>query len=266
MIGAIVGDIVGSRFEFNNHRSKDFELFSLDCFATDDTIMTLSVAKAVMDWKTKGSKPLGDLAVEYMRAIGQKHPGKGYGIRFQEWLFAKNPQPPYNSYGNGAAMRVSACGFAASTEEEAKVLSQKVTEVSHNHPKGLKGAEAVAIAVFMAKNGVGKNDIKKRMKKDYYPLNLTLASIRSTYLFDETCQGSVPQALVAFLESTSFEDAIRNAVSIGGDSDTIGAITGALAEAHYGVPEELRKEALDYLENDLLTIVKEWDEFLLSRS
>lgn len=263
MIGAIIGDVAGSRFEFENHCSKNFELFNLDCFATDDSVMTLALGKAVMEWKkSKGTKPLDELAVKYMREIGQNNPNAGYGGLFRQWLFGDDPRP-YNSYGNGAAMRVSPCGLIAGSEEEAKMMSRAVTEVTHNHPEGLKGAESLTIAIHMAKNGASKEDIKKRIEADYYPLNFTLDSIRGEYIFDETCQGTVPQAIVAFLESVSFEDAIRSAVSIGGDSDTIAAIAGALAEAHYGVPPNLRKEALDYLENDLYAIFKEWEEFVL---
>ncbi|MGL5253946.1 MAG: ADP-ribosylglycohydrolase family protein [Brevinema sp.] len=261
MIGAIIGDIVGSRFEFDNYRSKDFEFLNLECFATDDSIMTLAVGKAIMDWKNgKEKEPLGKLVVKHMQSLGQIHSGGGYGSMFEKWLHNPNPQP-YNSFGNGAAMRVSPCGLIATSEEEAKMLSTGVTEVTHNHPEGLKGAEALTIAIYMARNGSSKDDIRQRIETDYYSLAFTLDEIRDSYDFDETCQGTVPQAIVAFLESVSFEDAIRNGISIGGDSDTIGAITGALAEAYYGVSPALKKEALGYLENDLYAIFKEWEQF-----
>jgi type I restriction enzyme M protein len=229
MLGAIIGDIAGSRFEFNNIRSKDFELFAKNCHVTDDSIMTLAIAKAIL--ACNGSwKRLGNNAVKYMQEFGRKYPNCGFGGMFRKWVFNDSPAP-YNSYGNGAAMRVSPCGFIARTEEEAALLSRKVTEITHNHPEGLKGAEAVSVAIFMAKNGASKNEIKGRIEKNYYVLNFTLDGIRENYEFDETCQGTVPQAITAFLESVSFEDAVRNAVSIGGDSDTLAAITGSIAEA-----------------------------------
>ena len=256
MLGAIIGDIVGSRFEFHNHRSKDFELFAKGCSVTDDSVMTLAVAKAILscdgDWER-----LGENAVNYMQTIGRKYPGCGFGGMFGGWVFDDNPKP-YNSFGNGAAMRVSPCGFIAQSEDEAKLLARKVTEVTHNHPEGLKGAEAAAVAVFLARNGTAKHEIKERMEK-YYALDFTLDGIRKSYKFNETCQGTVPQAIAAFLESDSFEDAIRNAVSIGGDSDTLAAITGGIAEACYGVPPDLKSKALGYLDNKLRDIFTEWE-------
>ncbi|MDD4080592.1 MAG: ADP-ribosylglycohydrolase family protein [Eubacteriales bacterium] len=173
---------------------------------------------------------------------------------------ARSPEPkPYNSFGNGAAMRVSPCGFIAKTEEEAKLLSREVTKVTHNHPEGLKGAEAATIAIFMARQGAGIQEIRQRVARDYYGLGFTLDGIRAHYRFNETCQGTVPQAIIAFLESVSFEDAVRNAISIGGDSDTLAAITGAIAQAYYGVPEPLGDEALGYLDTQLLDIYIEWE-------
>ena len=257
MLGAIIGDIAGSRFEFRNHRSKDFALFADSCSVTDDSIMTIAVAKAILSCKGNFDK-LEDNAVYYMRLIGRKYPCCGYGGMFQRWMFDDNPAP-YNSFGNGAAMRVSPCGLIAKTEDEAKLLSKKVTEVTHNHPEGLKGAEAAAVAVFMARNGAKINEIKERIEKDYYMLDFTLDSIRQSYKFNETCQGTVPQAVRAFIESVSFEDAIRNAVSIGGDSDTLAAITGGIAEAYYGIPGELKQMALDFLNYELLGFYNEWE-------
>jgi len=261
MLGAIIGDIVGSRFEFNNIRTKDFELFAKDCQVTDDSIMTLAVAKALLacngDWNQ-----LGQNAVKYMQEIGRKYPNCGFGGMFRRWVFSDKPAP-YNSFGNGAAMRVSPCGFIAQTEEEAILLSKKVTEVTHNHPEGLKGAEAVSVAIFMARNKLSKSDIKKRIEKDYYALNFTLDSIRDDYQFDVSCQGTVPQAIIAFLESNSFEDAVRNAISLGGDSDTLAAITGSIAEAFYGVPSDMKSEALTYLDGELLSIYKEWEKLIV---
>jgi ADP-ribosylglycohydrolase len=260
MLGAIIGDIAGSRFEFNNLRSKDFDLFAKNCSITDDSIMTLAVAKAILacngDWEQ-----LGENAVKYMQEIGRKYPNCGFGGMFRRWMFSDKPEP-YNSYGNGAAMRVSPCGFIAKTEAEAALLSRKVTEVTHNHSEGVKGAEAVSAAIFMARNGAAKNEIKERIEKDYYALNFTLDGIREDYEFNETCQGTVPQAIVAFLESISFEDAVRNAVSIGGDSDTLAAITGSIAQAYYGVPFDLKSRAQSYLDRELLMIYREWEKFI----
>ena len=173
---------------------------------------------------------------------------------FREWMYSDDPQP-YNSFGNGAAMRVSVCGFAATTLEEAKLLSKKVTEVTHNHPEGIKGAEATAVAIYLAKKGKNILEIRDYINENYYPMNFTLDGIRKRYSFNETCQETVPQAIMAFLESTSFEDAIRNAISIGGDSDTIAAITGGIAEAYYGIPTDIRKHALTFLDGRLMSIL-----------
>lgn len=258
MIGAIIGDIVGSRFEWNNHRSKDFDLFGEGCFATDDSIMTVAVAKAVTE-SGKDYDLLEKNAVKYMVEIGRKYPNCGYGGRFNAWLFA-DEQKPYNSYGNGAAMRVSACGFAAETQEEVVSLARAVTVPTHNHREGLKGAEATAMVIFWARNGRTKAQIREEVEKLYYKLDFTLDGIRDSYEFNETCMETVPQAIEAFLESNGFEDAIRNAISIGGDSDTVAAITGGMAEAYYGVPSDIRKTAMSYLDKGLREIVVEFEK------
>ena len=266
MLGAIIGDIVGSRFEFDNHRSKDFELFAEGCFATDDSIMTLSVAKAIMETQREaadapatdaaGLSDAGDAeaafyprlranAVYWMRSIGQHYPNCGYGGRFYWWMFITDNPAPYDSFGNGAAMRVSPAGFAARSMEEAIALAKAVTEVTHNHPEGIKGAEATAVAAHIVAH--------------YYALDFTIDEIREDYIFNETCQHTVPQAIECFLESCSFEDAIRTAISLGGDSDTIAAITGAIAEAYYGIPATIRAQALSYLDDRLRPIYDEWE-------
>ena len=274
LIGAIIGDIVGSRFEFNNHRSKDFEFFSQDCEVTDDSIMTIAVAKAIMETE-KGIKPLLNdhdnnddyyalletMTIKYMQEIGRKYPYCGYGGMFGRWIFSDNPKP-YNSFGNGAAMRISPVGFIANTDYEACELSKIVTSTTHNHEEGIKGAEATAVAIFMAKRGFSKEEIRHKINENYYNLNFTIDEIRDTYVFNETCQETVPQAIVAFLESTSFEDAIRIAISVGGDSDTLAAITGSIAEAYYGVPEDIKEKALTYLDLELRSIYDEWCEFM----
>lgn len=257
MLGAIIGDIVGSRFEWNNNRSKQFDFLTYKCSVTDDSIMSLAIAKALLESKADYSD-LSENAVKYMRGIGRYYPNCGYGGRFKDWIHSDNPTP-YGSYGNGAAMRVSACGFVANSLEEAKKLSKAVTEVTHNHPEGLKGAEAAAVAIFLARSGKNLLEIRDYITKNYYPLNFTLDGIRDSYEFNESCQDTVPQALEAFFESKNFEDAIRNAISIGGDSDTLAAVTGGIAEAYYGIPTEIRKHALTFLDKRLLKILVDFE-------
>ena len=266
MMGAIVGDIAGSRFEWHNRKSKQFTFLKgkeeggYACQFTDDTVMTIAVADAIAKWRARSDASYGALsriAIESMQAFGRLYPHAGYGGSFRRWLAADNPQP-YNSWGNGAAMRVSACGWAGQTLDEVKAMSRAVTEVTHNHPEGIKGAEATAVATFLARTGKPMEEIREVIVRDYYPLDFTLDEIRPTYEFDVSCQGSVPQALEAFFESTSFEDAIRNAVSIGGDSDTIAAITGAVAGAFYGVPEGIRSKAETFLDKPLLKTLRDF--------
>lgn len=245
-LGAIIGDIVGSVYEWNNIKTKEFPLFSSKCFPTDDSIMTLAIAKALLE--CNGSYvELSQKAIDNMRLLGSLYPNAGYGGRFSSWLKALEPKP-YNSFGNGSAMRVSAVCYAAASIEQVKDLSYKVTAVTHNHIEGIKGAEATAVAVYMTLQGSSMQEIKDVFIKDYYPMGFTLDEIRDTYSFNETCQNTVPQALEAFFESTGFEDAIRNAISIGGDSDTLAAITGAVAGAYYGVPEEIKMRAISFLD------------------
>lgn len=263
MLGAIIGDIVGSRFEFNNHRSKFFTLMPDSCYFTDDSVMTLAIAKALMTCRPDYSD-LSARAVKCMREVGQPYPNSGYGGNFYYWMYGSDPQP-YHSYGNGAAMRVSACGYVAKDIEEAKALSYKVTAVTHDHPEGIKGAEATTVAIFLARQGKSKEEIGRYIKEHYYPLNFTLDGIRDTYRFNETCQDTVPQAIEAFLESTDFEDAIRSAISIGGDSDTLAAITGGIAQAYYGVPDAIRARALTFLDKRLSKIFFDFEAFLSAK-
>ncbi len=257
MLGAIIGDTVGSRFEWHNHRSKDFDFLTYKCEPTDDSIMTLAIAKAILKSEGKINK-LPDLAVRYMQQLGRLYPDAGYGGAFRKWIRSNNPKP-YGSFGNGAAMRVSPVGFAAKSMNEAKAMSKAVTKVTHNHPEGIKGAEATTVAIFMALHGKSMLEIRDYIDKNYYPMNFTLDGIRDSYQFSETCQDTVPQAMMAFFESTGFEDAIRNAISIGGDSDTIAAITGGIAEAYYGIPSEIRKHELTFLDERLLAILIEFE-------
>ena len=245
MLGAIIGDIAGSRFEWDNLRSKDFEFFTDRCRPTDDSRMTLAIANAFLiadgDWSR-----LSSAAIETMHDFGYRYPF-GYGPAFKHWLLSDDPQP-YGSFGNGAAMRVSPCAWVAESMEEALAFSDDITKVSHDHPEGIKGARATTAAIFLARNGASIPDIRKHIGENYYLLDFTIDQIRPVYRFDASCQGSVPQAIEAFLESNGFEDAVRNAISIGGDSDTIAAITGSIAEAYYGIPEDLRRRALEYLD------------------
>ena len=257
MIGAIVGDIVGSRFEWNNIKTKEFDFLTYSCEFTDDSVMSLAVAKALLDCGGDYSN-LGVLTVKSMQDIGRPYPNCGYGGMFCTWMYSNNPKP-YNSFGNGAAMRVSACGFAANTLDEAVELSRRVTEVTHNHPEGIKGANATVVCIFLAREGKNILEIRDYVNKHYYPMNFTLDGIRGSYQFNETCQATVPQAIMAFLESSSFEDAIRNAISIGGDSDTLAAITGGIAEAYYGVPTDIRKHTLTFLDERLLGILTDFE-------
>ena len=270
----IIGDIVGSRFEFNNYRSKDFELFTDECMVTDDTIMTIAVAKSIMETEklidsSSGRDRLDNnyysllekMSIKYMQEIGRRYPDSGYGGMFFRWIFSDNPKP-YNSFGNGAAMRISPVAYIASNECEVCRISEVITVVTHNHVEGLKGAEATAISVYMARCGHTKSEIKNKIINNYYSLDFTIDEIRDTYQFNETCQNTVPQAIETFLESTSFEDAIRTAISVGGDSDTLAAITGGIAEAYYGVPADIKEKALFYLDDYLLSIYNDWLKFL----
>ena len=274
MIGAIIGDIVGSRFEFVEYdqRDKNFIFWGTGCRPTDDSFMTLAVAKAL--YLSNGDREkLKDIVIYCMRSVAHDHPNTGWGGRFYKWLFNETNPKPYNSFGNGAGMRISPVGWVAESEEEVKELSKIVTEVSHNHPEGLKGAEAVAMAVYLARTGKDKQEIRAKMQ-EYYPQlcdkNFTIENIYGHYGYDDlgkwvTCQGSIPQALAAFLDSTGFEDAVRNAVYIGGDSDTIGAMAGGIAEAYYGVPPELEEKALSYLTDDLKGLYYAFENIRKSR-
>lgn len=253
ILGAIVGDVAGSRFEWNNLKSKEFELFTRACRPTDDSIMTLAIAKAILSCAGTDFSGVGKEAIASMQELGNRYPNAGYGGHFRRWLSHPDPQP-YNSWGNGSAMRVSPCAYAADTLEEVLAIARAVTEVTHNHPEGIKGAEAATAAIFLALHGSSMEEIRTHIHENYYPMNFTLDEIRDEYEFDVSCQGSVPQAIEAFLESISFEDAIRNAISIGGDSDTIAAIAGGIAGAYYGVPAGIRRQSVSFLDEYLLDI------------
>ena len=258
MLGAIIGDIAGSRFEHRRIKQKEFDFFHEGCRLTDDSVMTLAVADAILACSGDFSA-LSAAAVRSMQTLGRRYPAAGYGWHFSDWLETDDPEP-YNSFGNGAGMRVSPCAQAAKSMEEALAMSDAVTAVSHDHPEGMKGARAITAAIFLARTSADKAAIREHILKNYYAIDFTLDEIRPTYRFDVTCQGSVPQALESFFESDSFEDAIRNAVSLGGDSDTIGAMAGSIAEAYYGIPDALREGALGYMDVYQRNILRRFEQ------
>lgn len=263
--GAIVGDVVGSRFEFNHNKSKEFELFTRECDYTDDSVMTVAVAKSLLDYgPVTDYEDYKKKLVEVMHEVGKRYPHCGYGGNFCGWIM-EDLTEPYNSYGNGSAMRVSPVGWVAKSLAEAEELARATAEVSHNHPEGIKGAQVVAGAIYLARTGATKEDIRN-YAETYYKLDFTLDEIRPTYDFVEICQESVPQAMEAFLEADGFEDTIRNAISIGGDSDTIAAIACSIAEAYYGVDEEIADTALSFLDDDLLNLVIDFSKKLADSS
>ena len=246
MIGAIVGDIAGSVYEWNNIKTKEFPLFSPEGFFTDDTVMTLAIADGLMNG---GSR---EAFIKAMKKYGRLYPYAGYGSRFGNWILTDDTSP-YNSWGNGSAMRVSPVAWAFNTLSEVEEYAEICAAVTHNHPEGIKGARATAAAIFLARTGATREEIREYIEKQYgYDLSRTLDEIRPNYRFDESCQGTVPEAIIAFLESVSFEDAIRNAISLGGDSDTLAAITGSIAEAAYGIPKDIKDKAMSILDDFLL--------------
>jgi ADP-ribosylglycohydrolase len=289
MLGAIIGDIVGSVYEWHNIKTKDFPLFRGDCFFTDDTVMTIAVADALMccdkfvygggidSYESVAIDP--DTLIDSMKKWGRRYPNAGYGGRFGAWLNSDNSKP-YNSWGNGSAMRVSPCGWAIPLQQFMRIgfdgvltLAEASAVVTHNHPEGIKGAQATAMAIYFARHGKIRGNIaayKEYIRRDMgnegsvfgdlfgYNLNRTLDEIRPSYRFNESCQETVPQATIAFLESTDFEDAIRNAISLGGDSDTLAAITGSIAEAAYGIPEWMKEKALTYLDEPMREVYNKW--------
>lgn len=254
MKGAIIGDIVGSIYEGHNIKTKDFPLFQNRCRYTDDTVMTCAVAKAFMDAE-KDDIPIVKHMTRSMQALGRRNPHRGYGGRFGHWIYAEDPQP-YYSFGNGAAMRASPAGFLGKTVEESYQLGELTAMPTHNHPEGLRAAGITAALVWLARHGADREALYDYVSDKYIIPRLDV--IRPTYRFDVTCMGTMPVAIAALLESASFEDAIRNAISVGGDSDTIAAITGSIAEAFYGVPEEIWQEARSRLTPELAEIVDEF--------
>ena len=254
MIGAVIGDIVGSVYEWNNIKTKEFPLFQDKCFFTDDTVMTIAVAEALMNGGEK------DDFIDAMKKYGRMYPDAGYGGRFGSWLLTDSREP-YHSWGNGAAMRTAAVGWGFNSLEETQAMAALAAGVTHDHPEGIKGAVSAAAAIFLARTGHGRAEIKEYVERKFgYDLSQTLDEIRPGYQFSERCQDTVPQAMIAFLESIDFEDAIRNAISLGGDSDTLAAITGGIAEAAYGVPRELKDKAWEYLAEPLREVLRRWQK------
>jgi ADP-ribosylglycohydrolase len=251
IIGAIAGDVIGSVYEWANVKTTDFEMFNLKCDFTDDSVLTIAVADAII-YKKDFAKTIWDYS--------NKYPGRGYGGRFANWI-RNTDMLPYNSFGNGSAMRVSAVGFAYNTLDEVLAVAKQSAEVTHNHTEGIKGAQAVAAAIFLARTGKSKQDIKEYITQTFnYNLNDTIENIRPSYRFDETCQGSVPQSIIAFLESSDYESAIRLAISIGGDSDTIACITGGIAAAFYKeIPNDIIEFVVSRLPKEFLEILEEFD-------
>jgi ADP-ribosylglycohydrolase len=257
MLGSIIGDIVGSVYEFDNIKTKEFQLFSPKGDYTDDSILTMATA----DWLLNAGT-IADYYLEY--ANKYPHPMGAYGTSFQKWVYDSNrlcvPAPPYNSCGNGSAMRVDPIGWAFTSKEDTLAAAKLSAECTHNHQEGIKGAQAIALCIFMARQGESKEAIRSAIQCEFgYDLGFTCDEIRDTYEWKSTCQGSVPQAIVAFLDGTDFEDCIRNAISIGGDSDTIGCITGSIAEAFYGIPDAIGKIALGYLPEEFITTITEFE-------
>jgi len=268
MIGAILGDIIGSRFEFDRgDKTKDFTLFTYESEYTDDTVMTVAVAEALL--KTYGmsltsldEKKVKDDLINSMKKWGRKYPFAGYGGRFIGWLMGDSTEP-YNSYGNGSAMRVSPAGWLYDTLEETRKVARWTAEVTHNHPEGIKGAESVAAVMFLARTGHSKEEIREYVTREFgYDLSRTCDEIRPLYHHVESCQETVPEAMTAFFEGESFEDVIRTAVSLGGDCDTLTDIAGAMAEAFYGVPDELISECFMRLPDDMRKVLDEFDELV----
>ena len=268
MYGAILGDIVGSPYEFdcNNYKAKDFPLFSRRSDFTDDTVMTLAVAKALLSTRGQDDAAIKAALVREMQQLGRAYPDRGYGTHFGGWLYEDDPQP-YQSYGNGSAMRVSSAAWLAKDMAETLRLARLTAEVTHDHPEGIKGAQAVAAAIFLARTGHDKAEIKAYVEREFgYDLSRSCDEIRPTYHHVESCQETVPQAITAFLESCDFEDALRTAVSLGGDSDTIADMAGAIAEAYYGVDREMKDIALSYLDQDLLDIAEEFERRIILKA
>ena len=262
MYGAILGDIIGSPYEFDRgNKRKDFPLFSPDSAFTDDSVMTLAVADAFLSLPSEAEdEDIRRFLVRSMRSYGRKFPHAGYGGMFRRWLKDSNPRP-YGSYGNGSAMRVSSAAWLFDDLETVRHMARLSAEITHNHPEGIKGAEATACGIFLARTGYSKAEIKEYIEILFdYDLSRTCDEIRPSYHHVESCQETVPEAITAFLEGSSFEDVIRTAVSLGGDCDTLTCIAGSIAEGFYGVPEELKQQCWERMPDSLRKILKRFEE------
>jgi len=256
VIGAICGDIVGSIYEFNNIKTKDFKLFGVGVEYTDDTVLTVATMDALIN-----DIPYAESYKKWFR----KYPNASYGGNFYRWGYSDSLEP-YNSWGNGSAMRVSPVGLWFETMDETRAAAALSAAATHNHPEGVKGAESVAAAVYLASHRASKQEIKEYIEKSFgYDLSERIDSIRKWYEYDISCKGTVPPAVICFLESTDFEDAIRLPVSIGGDSDTLACITGGIAEAYYGIPEDIRTETLMKLPGDMISVIEQYYTMIESR-
>lgn len=261
MLGAIIGDIVGSRFEFDRgDKSREFELFTRRSIFTDDSVMTVAVAEALMEaGPDAGEKETKDALIRCMKKWGQKYPNAGYGARFISWVLSPDPEP-YGSYGNGSGMRVSSVGWLYGTMERTREVARWTAEVSHNHPEGVKGAESVAAAIFMARNGSAKDEIRKYIVNEFgYNLSRTLDEIRPSYTHVEDCMHTMPEAFECFLEAEDFEQTLRNVMYIGGDTDTLCAIAGAIAEGAYGIPDDILASGKAYIPDDMMKVIDRFE-------
>lgn len=264
MIGAILGDIIGSPYEFDRgDKTKDFPLFSKGSMFTDDTVMTAAIADALLNvGRDASDEHIKQGIIASMREYGARYPHAGYGARFASWLAEKRPQP-YNSFGNGSAMRISPAAWLYHDITSVRRIARLSAEVSHNHPEGIKGAEATASAIFLGRTGHSKAEIRRYIEEQFgYVLNRTCDEIRPQYGHVESCMETVPEAVTAFMEGDSFEDVIRTAVSLGGDCDTLAAIAGSIAEGFYGVPEDLKRECRNRLPEDLLAVLVRFEKVM----
>ncbi len=252
MLGAIAGDIIGSTYEFNAVKTKEFELFPKGSRFTDDTVLSMAIAKSILD-----KEPYLNNIIDF----GLKYPNVGYGGNFRRWLKGEEYKP-YNSWGNGSAMRVSPIAWAFNSQEKVLEEAQKSAEITHNHIEGIKGAKSIALAIFMARKGATKEEIRREISDRFkYNLDRTVDEIRPNYQFEVSCQKSVPESIICFLDANSYEDCIRNAISLGGDADTMGAISGGIAEAYYGIPKDIEDKVYSYLSSEFIDILERFKKF-----
>ncbi|MDX9939701.1 MAG: ADP-ribosylglycohydrolase family protein [Sphaerochaetaceae bacterium] len=266
MVGAIIGDIVGSRFEWHNITTKKFKFFHHTCTFTDDTVMTCAIAQAILEWDSEGRPSFGrlsELTITYMREFGSAYPGRGYGGHFQQWLDDKN-MGPYHSCGNGSAMRVSPVGWAARSLDECIAMSNAVTAVTHDHPDGIMGAEATAVLIYLARNGASSEELHDFEQTHYYPITYDMEWLQENYRWSSVCDQTCQAAYVCLHEAKDYEDCIRNCMSIGGDSDTIGTIAGGIAEAVFGIPAAIKTTALSYLDDTLRSIQEQFTQSFIT--